>query len=149
MQPRRQEFWEHCEHFKWDTGAMFPHCYRLADMLGSTKECVEDLFGSGVDLQRSNKNPWKTTSVEKLHFLQSYWVRLDRGEWVKLKAQSGDFVQTRGMPARKHVNVGSHCPSSSVSKTFRLACLKKRCKGQGVRVFKPGEPQEGVEYTML
>ena len=128
---------------------MFGHCYRLADMLGSTKECVEDLFGSGVDLQRSNKNPWKTTSVEKLHFLQSYWVRLDMGEWLKLKAQSGDFVQTRSMPFRKYVNVGSSCPTSSVSKTFRLACLKKRSKGQGCHSFTSGESQQGVEYIML
>lgn len=113
---------------------MWAHVYRLADMLASTKECIEDVFGTGVDLQRSNKNPWKVGTVEKLHHLQSYWVRLDRHEWGKMRCSANDFSETMGAPIRKHVNVGSYAPQSNVSSSFRLACMKSN-KGLGQGAF--------------
>lgn len=126
-----EDLWSHCERFDWRTESMFAHIYRLADMLPSTKECVEDIFGAGVDLQRSNKNPWKVGTVEKLHFVQSHWVRLNRDEWPKLRPQTSDFAETRNHVHRKHVNIGSFAPQSTASSIFRLASLKKRTTGEG------------------
>ena len=111
---------------------MFSHCHRLADMLPSTKELIEDLFGAGVDLQRSNKNPWKTGNVDKLHHLQSYWVRLDGDHWPKVKLQSADFTETRNTPIRRHCNIGSMGPPNTVTKVLRLASLKKH-GGEGLQ----------------
>ena len=120
-----QEFWAHAGRFNWQIGAFWGHIYRLSDMISSTKELIEDLFGIGVDMQRYNRNPWKASSVEKLHHLQSFWPRLDGTEWPKLSTTHQDFVSTRGSPIRKHVNIGSYAPSSNLSSTFRLACMKK------------------------
>lgn len=120
-----QEFWAHARRFNWQIGAFWGHIYRLSDMISSTKELIEDLFGIGVDMQRSNRNPWKASSVEKLHHLLSHWPRLDGTEWPKLQTTHQDFLSTRGDPIRKHVNIGSHAPPSNLSSTFRLACIKK------------------------
>ena len=121
-----QEFWLHCKKFEWTTECMFQHCYRLADSLASSKECVEDLFGAGVDLQRTNKNPWKTGTVEKLHHLQSHWIRLDRDQWPKVRLRQHDFAETHNTALRRHCNIGSFAPESTLSTTFRLATLKQR-----------------------
>lgn len=64
---------------------MWDHIYRLADMLASTKECVEDTFGAGVDMGRGNKNPFSAGTIDRLHHLQSFWVRLDSSEWPKVR----------------------------------------------------------------
>lgn len=111
---------------------MFGHCYRLADMLPSTKECIEDLFGAGVDLQRSNKNPWKAGTIDTLHHLQSFWVRLDRDQWPKLQVTPQDFTNTRGTPIRRRQNIGSMGALSNVSKIYRLATMKKH-RGLGLQ----------------
>ena len=109
---------------------MFDHVYRLSDTLASTKECIEDLFGAGTDLRRSNKNPWKCATVERLHHLASYWVRLRGDSWPKLKVCIGDFTQTRKMTWKRHINIGTQAPMSNALRVVRLSGMKKR-QGRG------------------
>ena len=118
--------WDHCATHEWSIHAMFDHVYRLSDTLASTKECIEDLFGAGSDLRRSNKNPWKCSSVERIHHVSSYWSRLPESSWPKLKIYTGDFTSTRKEQFKRHVNIGSRAPMSNTLQVVRLSGLKKR-----------------------
>lgn len=104
---------------------MWDHIYRLADMLASTKECVEDTFGAGVDMGRGNKNPFSAGTIDRLHHLQSFWVRLDSSEWPKVRPVANDFAETAGRQIGRRCNVGSYAPESKMVSTFRLATMKK------------------------
>lgn len=121
---------------------MFGRCYRLVDMLPSTKEFIEDLFGAGVDAQRSNKNPFKAATIDKLHHMQSFWVWLDRGQWPKIQATPQDSTKTRGAPIRRRQNIGSVGALSNFSKMYRLAAMKQQ-RTRGVH-FK-----RGIFFTRL
>ena len=121
-----QEMWDHCAANAWSIHAMFDHVYRLSDTLASTKECIEDLFGAGSDLRRTNKNPWKCSTVERLHHLASYWTRLKESSWPKLKICMGDFTSTRRERCKRYVNIGTYAPMSNTLQVVRLSGIEKR-----------------------
>ena len=124
--PFVKELWEHAKRWNWDYAAIHAHIFRLCDSLVSSKECVEDLFGKGADLKRSNKNPFKAGSTERFHFNNSHWIRLPGDEWPKMMIERDDVTTVQNQPRRTHVNLGTSAPNGLVLKTLRAAALKKR-----------------------
>ena len=118
--------WEHGQKFDWDIHSIYAHIYRLGDTLASSKEGVEDLFGKGADLKRSNKNPFRAGSLERFHFQNSYWVRLPGDAYPKVSILKEDMAHVQNQPRRTHINLGAAAPPSTILKIMRAAILKKK-----------------------
>ena len=73
--------------------SIYAHVHFLFDTFFSTKECLEDVIGSLSSMaKKSNTNPFKAASPERLFFHHVLSVRWNTAEFPLMRLQPGDMT---------------------------------------------------------
>lgn len=106
---------------------MFSHCHRLADMLPSTKELSEDLFGAGVgEAIKTRGRLGMLTSYTICNRIGFVWAGTNGQRW-----SCNRMIFLRPATPQSE-GIAKLVPPNTVTKVLRLASLKKH-GGEGLQ----------------
>ncbi|CAE7487371.1 HMCN1 [Symbiodinium sp. CCMP2592] len=94
-----EEYWDHAVKFDFDPPSLWDHTYRMFDTLCSTKEPLEDVFGSLASEFADESNQSQIT-LPRVFFLSSLLPRWETEEFPPVRLHLQD-LQNREVRKRK------------------------------------------------